>query len=192
MARTILNKPEGTSDLLQKVHMHRYFNHAGVSDANSANLWRTNNFTTTTENATLIVMGQLWGISNYSDQCGPYCQILDSSNNIPSWSPENNNIDSARHRGCWYAGVDADAQWATFLFKWNKAYTGVTPGTYKIAVGWRSRSGGSGEKPFKYIDPIGSSGNVDNRSQQADRYCLIYECKPDGGISGVNMTWNNW
>ena len=192
MARTILNEAEGSSDLLQKVHLHKYHNNATVNDSGDALLWRTATFTTTTTDATLILMGQLWGISNYSDQCGPYCQLLKGDNTIPSFSNENNNIDSARHRGIWYAGVDAGASWATFFMRWNKAYTGVTPGDYRIGIGWKTRNGGSGDKPFKYIDPIGSSGNSDDRSQQADRYCLIYECKPDAAIAGVNMTWNSF
>ena len=154
--------------------------------------WRTNAFTTTTAGADLIVEGQCMGTVGASDQCGVYCMLTDNSGNGISGQGETRSTnDDNKFRGIWYAGINHNANWSTFMLAWHKKYTNVPAGTYKIEIGHDSRSGGS-QHAFGYIDPVGSSGNADNRFQQMKRICTVWELKAGSGVGSVNMTTTTW
>ncbi len=197
MARTILNKPEtaGVANLLQKIHYFVYRNNNNVGGATEQVIWRTGNFTTTTTDASLIVSGQFWGIGGASDQCGAYVMLTDGSGNDVSGNPHGevrSAHDDNKFKGVWYAGVNHSADWATFLFAWHKAYTGVAPGTYRVEIGHSTHNNAGGNHPMQYIDPNGDAGNTDNRCQPCDRQCMVWECKPGDGVTEKNNVQNNY
>ena len=192
MARSVLHKAPPASDNLVKIHYHEYANHYNVNAAGEVLYWRTNAFTTTTADADLIVEGQCMGTQGASDQCGVYCMLNDNSGNgISGMNETRSTNDDNKFRGVWYAGVNHNANWSTFMFAWHKKYTNVPAGTYKIEIGHDSRSGGS-QHAFGYIDPVGSSGNADNRFQQMKRMCTVWELKAGSGVSSRNMTTSTW
>ena len=192
MARTVLHKAPPASDNLVKIHYHEYANHNNVNASGEVLYWRTNAFTTTTAGADLIVEGQCMGTVGASDQCGVYCMLTDNSGNgISGMNETRSTNDDNKFRGVWYAGVNHNANWSTFMFAWHKKYTNVPAGTYKIEIGHDSRSGGS-QHAFGYIDPVGSSGNADNRFQQMKRMCTVWELKAGSGVSSRNMTTSTW
>jgi len=193
MARTVLNKPAVSSDKLVKIHYHQYSNMNNVNAAAETNYWRTDTFTTTTANADLMVYGQLMGVSGASDQCGVYCMLLDGSSNqgVSGMGETRSTNDDEKFRGVWYAGVNHNTNWSTFMMAWHKVYTGVPAGTYKIEVGHHSRSGG-GQHFAQYIDPIGSNSNADNRFQQMKRMCAVWELEAGSGKSSKTMTTSTW
>ena len=196
MARTILNKSDSaTSDKLVKIHYHEYANNNNVTASGETLYWRTNAFTTTTADADLIVEGQCFGTQGASDQCGVYCMLTDNSGNAISGDDMNESRstnDDDKFRGIWYAGVNHSADWATFLFAWHKAYTGVAPGTYRVEIGHSTHNNAGGNHPMQYIDPNGDSGNTDNRCQPCDRQCMVWECKPGDGVTEKNNVQNNY
>ncbi len=194
MARTVLNKVPAASDKLVKIHYHEYANHNNVNAAGEVLYWRTNAFTTTTSSADLIVEGQCFGTQGASDQCGVYCMLTDNSGNAISGDDMNESRstnDDDKFRGIWYAGVNHNANWSTFMLAWHKKYTSVPAGTYKIEIGHDSRSGGN-QHFAGYIDPVGSANNSDNRFQQLKRICMVWELEAGSGVSSRNMTTGTW
>ena len=192
MARTVLHKAPPASDNLVKIHYHEYANHNNVNASGEVLYWRTNAFTRTTAGAVLIVEGQCMGTVGASDQCGVYCMLTDNSGNgISGMNETRSTNDDNKFRGVWYAGVNHNANWSTFMFAWHKKYTNVAAGTYKIEVGHDSRSGGN-QHFCQHIDPVGSSGNADNRFQQMKRMCTVWELKAGSGVSSRNMTTSTW
>ena len=189
MGRSILNLPEQSSspDTLKKIHYKTYASRHTLSENSSGIIWRTGHFTTTTSNATLIVKGQLWGANAYSDACGEYVELCNSNGTAyqSSWR----NTDGKRYWGVSYAGVDTQEVWAKFLFHWHQVYYNISPGTYEIVVGWSSRNGGSGQKPFSRVN---INVNDDNRSRQHESNCEIWECAQSGGLINTNLSQNNW
>ena len=135
MARTVLHKAPPASDNLVKIHYHEYANHNNVNASGEVLYWRTNAFTTTTAGADLIVEGQCMGTVGASDQCGVYCMLTDNSGNgISGMNETRSTNDDNKFRGVWYAGVNHNANWSTFMFAWHKKYTNVPAGTYEITA----------------------------------------------------------
>ncbi len=188
MGRSVLNEAPPAGDKLKKIHYHRFANTNSPQIAGTAEAvyWRTDTFTTTTTNATLIVFGQLWGVQGTSDQCGVYAQLVNSDNS--NYGSEDTNNDSQRHRGVWYAGINHSADWSTFLMAWHKTYNGVPPGTYRYQVGHKCRNNQGGNHFAGYIDPQGGMSSTDNRSQQKERVCMIYECEASDSITHVAIS----
>jgi len=187
MGRSILNQVDTGNDLLVKVHYKRNSDRRGLSDGSSGIVWRTGNFTTTTSNATLIVKGQLWGSNAYSDGCGEYVELCNSDGSAVDSSWRSN--DGKRYWGASYAGVDSGSIWAKFLFHWHQVYTGINPGTYQIVVGWNTRNGSGGNKPFQVVNP---NTNDDARSRQHESHCEIWELQPSQGLTTVQLSQNVW
>ena len=196
MGRSILNASSGGSfdDQLVKIHYHRYDTRHNISDGSGGVFYRSGHFTTTTNNATLIVKGQLWGARNYSDACGEFVELCYSNGGAvnSSWR----NTDGKRYWGVSYAGVDNSSQavWAKHLFHWHQVYSGINAGTYEIVIGWNCRNGASGNRPF-YTYNINS--NEDNRSRQHETHCEIWELKPGSGnvatsLSNTNISDVGW
>ena len=188
MGRSILNLPEAsTSDKLAKVHYHKYSTRHGVSESANGGLWLSSGFTTTTSNATLIIRGQIWARHNASDTCGIYCQLLDNSNNNAISGADNQ--DGSRYWGIGYSGVNTGTAWAKFLLSWHQIYTGVDAGTYKVKIGWSTRDGTTGNRPFS--DWNINSGD-DARSRQHDTTCQIWELEDSEGLTNTNLSIATW
>ena len=189
MGRSILNVPEvSTGDKLVKIHYHKYSTRHSLSGGSSGIIWRTANFTTTTDNATFVVKGQIWGRAHASDHCGVYCQLLDSNNNNVVSGAD--STDGARYQGVGYAGVNAGGSWAKFLLAWHQIYTGIDAGTYRILIGWSTRNNSSGsERPFEFWN---INATDDDRSHQHDSHCEIWELKNSQGLNNQNLTVGVW
>ena len=195
MGRSISSAVSGYDDQLVKIHYHRYdTRHTAGSGGGSGVLWRTNHFTTTTTNSTLIVKGQIWGASNYSDACGEFVELQNSDGSAidSSWR----NTDGRRYWGVSYAGVDNSQQnsWAKFLFHWHQVYTNISPGTYEILVGWSCRNNASNNRPFNQWN---INTTDDARSRQHESHCEIWELKPGSGdvatsLTNTNISDNTW
>jgi hypothetical protein len=187
MGRSILNEPEAsTGDHLVKIHYHKYSTRHSISAGTTGTLWRTANFTTTTDNATFLIRGQIWGRAYASDHCGIFCEILDTNNNnVVAGSA---NQDGSRYQGIGYAGVNNGSSWAKFLLSWHQVYTGLDAGTYRIRIGWASRNGGS-ERPFEFWN-INSAD--DGRAHQHDSHCEIWELKNSQGLINQNLSVGVW
>ena len=187
MGRSILNAGTGgIDDQLVKIHYHRYDTRHNLGTAQSGVIWRTNHFTTTTNNATLIVKGQIWGGTAYSDACGEYTELCNSNGSAydSSWR----NTDGRRYWGCSYAGVDNSSSWAKFLFHWHQVYTNINAGTYEIVCGWNTRDNGNNNRPFQYSN---INANDDVRSRQHESHCEIWELKPGSGDLASSLTNTN-
>ena len=189
MGRSILNLPETSSgDNLVKIHYHKYSTRHGLNTSNNGVIWRTGTFTTTTDNATFVIKGQIWGRAYASDHCGVYCQLLDSNNNNVVSGAD--GTDGARYQGIGYAGVNAGGSWAKFLLAWHQIYTGIDAGTYKVKIGWytRDQAGGS-ERPFEFWN---INATDDDRSHQHDSHCEIWELKNSQGLNNQNLSVGVW
>ena len=188
MGRSILNASSGGSfdDQLVKIHYHRYDTRHNISDGSGGVFYRSGHFTTTTNNATLVVKGQLWGARNYSDACGEFVELCYSNGSAyqSSWR----NTDGKRYWGCSYAGVDNSTIWAKFLFHWHQVYYNISPGTYEIVCGWSTRDGGSNNRPFQ-IQNLNTTD--DSRSRQHESHCEIWELKPGSGDFASSLTNTN-
>lgn len=187
MGRSILNLPEtSTGDKLVKIHYHKHSVRYGVSNSANGILWRTAAFTTTTTNATFIVTGQIWGRHASADHCGVYCQLVDNSGaNVVSGAAD---TDGARYRGIGYAGVNVEQSYAKFLLQWHQVYTGISPGTYKILIGWSTKNGNS-SRPFTDYNINNSD---DARSKQHDSTCEIWELESSQGLNNQSLTISTW
>ena len=187
MGRSILNLPETSSgDKLVKIHYHKYSTRHGLNNSQSGVIWRTSTFTTTTDNATFVIKGQIWGRHHAADHCGVFCQLLDSNNNTVVSGAD--NTDGARYQGIGYAGVNNGASWAKFLLSWHQVYTGIGAGVYKIHIGWKPRNGSS-ERPFEFWN-INSAD--DSRSHQHDSHCELWELKNSQGLNNQNLSVGVW
>jgi len=188
MGRSILNLPETSSgDHLVKIHYHKYSTRHGLNGGNQGVIWRTGTFTTTTDNATFVIKGQIWGRHHASDHCGVYCQLLDSSNNNVVSGAD--STDGARYQGIGYAGVNSAASWAKFLLAWHQIYTGIDAGTYKVLIGWKVRDSHNNERPFTDWN---INSNDDNRAHQHDSHCEIWELKNSQGLNNQNLSIGVW
>lgn len=187
MGRSILNVPEAaTGDNLVKIHYHKYSTRHSLSNSNNGTIWRTGTFTTTTDNATFIIKGQIWGRAHAADHCSVFCQLLDSSNNNVVSGAD--STDGARYQGIGYAGVNAGGAWAKFLLAWHQIYTGIDAGTYKIRIGWSPKNGGQ-ERPFEFWN---INATDDDRSHQHNSHCEIWELKNSQGLNNQNLTVSTW
>lgn len=187
MGRSILNLPEtSTGDKLVKIHYHKYNVRHGLSDASNGIIWRTAAFTTTTDNATFIITGQIWGRHYAADHCGIYCQLVnDAGANVVAGAADQ---DGARYRGIGYAGVNTGQSWAKFLLQWHQVYTGLSAGTYKVLIGWSTRNG-NGSRPFSDYNINNSD---DTRSQQHDSTCEIWELESSQGLTNQSLSVSTW
>ena len=187
MGRSILNLPEAaTGDNLVKIHYHKYSTRHGLGNSQSGVIWRTSTFTTTTDNATFVIKGQIWGRHNASDHCGIFCQLLDSSNNNVVSGADSD--DGPRYQGIGYAGVNAPNSWAKYLLAWHQIYTGIDAGTYKVLIGWSPKNGGQ-ERPFTDWN---INSNDDGRAHQHESHCEIWELKNSGGLNTQNLSVGVW
>ena len=188
MGRSILNASAGGNydDQLVKIHYHRYDTRNNISDGSGGVFYRSGHFTTTTNNATLVVKGQLWGARNYSDACGEFVELCYSNGSAyqSSWR----NQDGKRYWGASYAGVDNGAIWAKFLFHWHQVYYNISPGTYEIVCGWSTRNNAADQRPFRMQN---INANDDGRSRQHESHCEIWELKPGSGDLASSLTNTN-
>ena len=189
MGRSILNPeiPAATTDKLVKVHYHKWSTRTGNDNLREDVMWRTGAFTTTTTNATLIVTGQMWGRHAVSDHCGVYAQLINSSNNsnvLAGYADE----DGERYYGIGYAGVNQGTAYAKYLLHWYQVLPNVAAGTYKIDIGWRTRSV-STDRPFSDYN---INSNDDDRAHQHDSTCEIWELEPSQGLTNTNLAVSTW
>ena len=170
MARKLFNVSESSSsDKLVKVTTFRNNTRTALNDASSRVIW-SGNFTKEYDaNTSWILMeGMLPGANNYSDQCGVYA-MLDGANT---------NLDTPRHHGIHYSGANADTGWARFIMYVHRIIDNADSaqelgaGSRTWTVGWRTRSGSSGDKPFEVWNPNSSD---DSRNQQYGSLMSIYE-----------------
>jgi hypothetical protein len=172
MARNLLNSTSTTTttgDKLVNVTRFRNNTRTGLSDSSNGTIW-TGSFTKQYDaNTSWILMeGMLPGARAYSDQCGVYAGLdgMSTSN------------DSDRHKGVWYAGVDQGDIWARFTLYVHRiidntdAAAELASGSRTWTVGWKTRSGSSGDKPFQIWNP---NSNEDERNQQYGSIMSIYE-----------------
>ena len=187
MGRSILNVPEvSTGDKLVKIHYHKYSTRHGLNNSGNGVIWRTSTFTTTTDNATFVIKGQIWGRHSAADHCSVFCQLLDSSNNNVVSGAD--SADGPRYQGIGYAGVNSGSAWAKFLLAWHQIYTGIDAGTYKVLIGWSTKNGGQ-ERPFSDFN---INANDDARSHQHDSHCEIWELKNSQGLNNQNLSVSTW
>tara|TARA_B100000902_G_C27164912_1_gene840675 strand:+ start:526 stop:1047 length:522 start_codon:yes stop_codon:yes gene_type:complete len=170
MGRLLLNSQESiVSDKLVKCTRFRNDNRASLGDASNGTIW-TGNFTKQHDaNTSWILMeGMLPGASNYSDQCGVYAMLDGAST----------SNDTPRHRGIYYSGVNEDQPWARFILYVHRIIDNsdstqeLDAGNRTWTIGWKTRNGNSGNKPFKIWNP---NNNEDNRMNQNGSIMSIYE-----------------
>lgn len=170
MARKVLYVPDSTvSDKLVKVTRFRNDTRTNLSDSSSSVIW-SGNFTKEYDaNTSWILMeGMLPGTNNYSDQCGVYAML----------NGANTNNDTPRHQGIHYSGANADTGWARFIMYVHRIIDNsdsaqeLGAGSRTWSVGWSTKDGGTGNKPFETWNPNASD---DGRNQQYGSIMAIYE-----------------
>ena len=172
MARNLLNSTSTTTttgDKLVNVTRFRNNTRTSLSDSSNGTIW-TGSFTKQYDaNTSWILMeGMLPGGVAYSDQCGIYAGLDGMST----------GNDSDRHKGVWYAGVDQGDIWARFTLYVHRiidnthAAEELASGSRTWTVGWKTRSGSSGDKPFQIWN---SNSSDDGRNQQYGSIMSIYE-----------------
>ena len=170
MARKVLYVPETTvTDKLVKVTRFRNSTRTALGDSSSGVIWSAQFVKEYDANTSWILMeGMLPGTNNYSDQCGVYA-MLDGANT---------NNDTPRHRGIHYSGANADEAWARFIMYVHRIIDNtdsaqeLNAGTRTWSVGWSTRSGSAGDKPFEVWNPNSAD---DARNQQCGSIMAIYE-----------------
>lgn len=170
MGRIILNQTESTaSDRLVKCTRFRNDTRTTLSDSSGSVIW-SGNFTKEYDaNTSWILMeGMLPGTNNYSDQCGVYAMLNGAST----------SNDSPRHRGIHYSGVNEDTGWARFIMYVHRIIDNsdstqeLGAGSRTWSVGWSTRNGSTGDRPFEVWNPNSSD---DARNQQCGSIMSIYE-----------------
>jgi hypothetical protein len=170
MARKLLYVPEQiVSDKLVKVTRFRNDTRTALSDSSSGVIW-SGSFTKEYDaNTSWIIMeGMLPGTNNYSDQCGVYAML----------NGANTNNDTPRHHGIHYSGANADTAWARFIMYVHRIIDNsdstqeLGAGSRTWSVGWSTKDGGTGNKPFEVWNP---SSADDGRNQQYGSIMAIYE-----------------
>ena len=147
MARKLFNVSESSSsDKLVKVTTFRNNTRTALNDSSSRVIWSANFTKEYDANTSWILMeGMLPGANNYSDQCGVYA-MLDGANT---------NNDSPRYHGIHYSGANADHGWARFIMYVHRIIDNsdstqeLSAGSRTWSVGWHTRNGASGDKPFE-------------------------------------------
>ena len=170
MARKLFNVSESSSsDKLVKVTTFRNNTRTALNDSSSRVIWSANFTKEYDANTSWILMeGMLPGANNYSDQCGVYA-MLDGANT---------NNDSPRYHGIHYSGANADHGWARFIMYVHRIIDNsdstqeLSAGSRTWTVGWHTRNGASGDKPFEIWNPNSSD---DCRNQQYGSLMSIYE-----------------
>tara|TARA_Y100000592_G_scaffold55179_1_gene86854 strand:+ start:1923 stop:2444 length:522 start_codon:yes stop_codon:yes gene_type:complete len=170
MARKLFNVSESSSsDKLVKVTTFRNNTRTALNDSSSRVIWSANFTKEYDANTSWILMeGMLPGANNYSDQCGVYA-MLDGANT---------NNDSPRYHGIHYSGANADHGWARFIMYVHRIIDNsdstqeLSAGSRTWSVGWHTRNGASGDKPFEVWNPNSSD---DSRNQQYGSLMSIYE-----------------
>jgi hypothetical protein len=170
MARKVLYVPESTTtDKLVKVTRFRNDTRTTLSVAASSVIW-SGSFTKEYDaNTSWILMeGMLPGTNNYSDQCGVYAML----------NGADTNNDTPRYRGIHYSGVNEDQPWARFIMYVHRIIDNtdslqeLNAGSRTWSVGWSTRNGSSGDRPFEIWNPNASD---DARNQQYGSIMAIYE-----------------
>jgi len=170
MARKLLHVPETTvTDKLVKVTRFRNNTRAGLSDGSSGTI-SSGSFTKQYDaNTSWILMeGMLPGAGTYSDQCGIFAML----------NGADTNNDTPRHRGVFYGGSNGGQVWDRFILYVHRIIDNsdstqeLGAGSRTWSVGWSTKSGGGGNKPFQFLNPNTSD---DNRNQQYGSIMSIYE-----------------
>lgn len=171
MARRIIGTPEtpASSDKLVKVTHFMSSGRAGVSDSGNGTLW-SGSFTKEKDaNTSWILMdGMIPGAIAYSDQCGIWAAL----------DGKDTNNDTPRHHGVYYAGANSGSSWARFLLyvhriiKNDDSAQELNAGSRTWTIGWMTRSGSSGDKPFAVMNP---NSNEDSRNNQYGSRMAIWE-----------------
>lgn len=171
MARRIIGTPEtpASSDKLVKVSHFYNGSRSNINDSANGTLW-TGSWTKEKDAATswILMEGMIPGTSNYSDQCGIYAEL----------NGADTNNDAKRYQGIYYAGVNHDTGWSRFLLyvhriiKNDDATQELGAGSRTWKIGWSTRSGSSGDKPFRVMNP---NSNDDARNNQYGSRLAIWE-----------------
>ena len=171
MARRIIGTPvtATSSDKLVKVSHWYNGSRADISDSANGTLW-TGTWTKEKDAATswILMEGSIPGVKNYSDQCGIYAET----------NGADTNNDAKRHQGIYYAGVNENPNWARFILhihriiKNDDATQELGAGSRSWKIGWSTRSGSSGDKPFRVMNPNAAD---ESRNNQTGSRLAIWE-----------------
>ena len=131
--------------------------------AGPSNIWTVSiskDFNSSTTD--LVVYGNLQGRGNYSDQCGVYAHISGST--------------SRSTDGSAFYDVDYYPPNATYrpggIVLFGKRFESLGVASHTLEIGWQTRNGSAGDKPYVVFNPNSSD---DARSQQHQSNLVVYE-----------------
>jgi hypothetical protein len=131
--------------------------------AGPSNIWTvsiTKDFNSSTSD--LVVFGNLQGRGNYSDQCGVYAHI--------SGSTSRSTDGSAFYDVDYYPANGTNRGGGIVLL--GKRFESLGVGSHTLEIGWQTRNGSSGDKPYQVFNP---DSNDDARSQVHRSNLVVYE-----------------
>jgi len=110
----------------------------------------------------LYVYGNLQGRGNYSDQCGVYAHISGSTSRTTDGSAFY-DVDFYPSNGTYRPGG---------IVLLGKRFESLGVGSHTLEIGWQTRNGSSGDKPYLTFNPNSSD---ESRSHQHRSNLVVYE-----------------
>jgi len=159
--RTIFN---GYGNLLKQSH---FVNESRVtfSDSNAGVIWSvTVNKEFDSDFSELVLFGQLVGHDNYSDFCGIYAHIPGATTL---------STDGTAYKDISYVGGNADGETFNVVLT-GKRFSNLNAGSHTLTIGWSTRDGGTGNKPFVVWNP---NSTDDARQHQTRSQLYIQEIR---------------
>lgn len=133
-----------------------------IGDSSSGTIWSVNiTKDYASADTDLIVFGALVGRGSYSDYCGVYAHISGSTST---------STDGSAYYDIGYNGESASRP--CIIRIQGKRFESLGAGTHTLSIGWSTRNGSSGDKPFPIWNP--NSGN-DGRCHQQRSNLVVYE-----------------
>jgi hypothetical protein len=149
-------------DKVLKVTSYVNSTNTSLSDGASGTIWSLNvtkDFAS--GDSDLLIFGALYGRGSYSDFCGVYAHIANSTST---------GTDGSAYYDIGYNGESASRP--CIIRIQGKRFESLGVGTHTLTIGWSTRNGSSGDKPFPVWNP--NSGN-DARQHQQRSNIVVYE-----------------
>lgn len=133
-----------------------------LNDSSSGTIWSVNiTKDYGSADTDLVVFGALIGRGSYSDYCGVYAHISGSTST---------GTDGSAYYDIGYNGESASRP--CIIRIQGKRFESLGAATHTLTIGWSTRNGSAGDKPFPIWNP--NSGN-DARSHQQRSNLVVYE-----------------
>tara|TARA_B100000424_G_C22934378_1_gene497143 strand:+ start:963 stop:1511 length:549 start_codon:yes stop_codon:yes gene_type:complete len=155
-----VNYPKGT---ILNASFYENSTRTSISTSASSTLWSfsvTKLFSASASDLNLYL--RMPGDGHYSDNVGIYAHIANSTTTT---------TDGTAYKDICYIQSN-DSNTLQILLCKGKVFESLDAGSHTLSIGWNTRNGGSGERPFDIWNP---NHNDDGRSHQLSSTAVVYE-----------------